>query len=173
MDMLRLAGIFGIMFGMYGILLCWNQQKQQKICTLEAVCFLLKRAKYALGVEQQRVIDFFSQVKTGDALLDEFCRNFSAALQEHTYKTGEQAWSALWRKNDKKAGLGKEELSFVQESGKVFFGKSRQEIIDFSENYEKRCEELIGSCRAEYKEQRKVYIPVSVLSGVMLIIILL
>lgn len=162
-----------ILLGAIGTIVSWQETRKVQMGRLKALCDFYHRAHYAFEAEKMHCIDFFETYQTEEKVLKKTMEILVSMLRLHTYPTGETAWRAAFSSMQEEWGLKKEGWEIVIASGKSFFGKNLSENLEQMEVYQNRMQEQIALEEQDFREKRKVFMPVGLLGGIMLIIILI
>lgn len=171
--MLSAVGCIGILLGTFGGLWAWEEQQCAKRNYLQEMYQMFRKGKYALVGQQMRCIEFFQEYHSGKKEVEEACKQIAQKLMEHEVSSGEMAWKVIWEEKIQQYHFSREEREVVLLSGAAFFGKNLKETEELFGIYQTQYERLITQSRNLHNEQRKVVLPVGMLSGIMLIILLI
>ncbi len=164
--MLKLFGSFFIILGCGGVAYSKLINCKKRIELLDSIEKLLYKGIYTLLGQQQNVIVFFKTVNCGDDALNNELAKLGRALEQHLYPNGSVAWRECTGKFFKLYGFREEDFVTISNCGEAFFEKNQEEIL----NGLKRNLNLMKLIREyEIKQQndmRKVWIPISVLGGI-------
>lgn len=175
--MLKLFGAFLIMGASAGLLWEWRTCYRKRICQMERICAFYRMAIQEMEVNRTHMPVFFLRYarmheKKGDVLV-EMVKQMATFLKERTFPTGEKAWEEAFHLTEGKWCLSGEEKEWFLESASAFFGNHLSENVEKLECYEKRLQNHCRNIREEYLQKNKVWTPVGMLLGVMVIVILL
>lgn len=171
--MWKILGIFLFGMGTMGEIYEWIARTKSRQKRLDEMLLFLKKAKYAMEEEKVRWIPFFYQYESNDAIVTETLHEIASRLEEHRYPYGEDAWKAIFLEKKKEWNCKEASFQVLIQVGRAFFGRSRQENGEFMDSYIKQLEICKGEEKQKFAEEKKVWIPVSVLGGVMLVILLI
>lgn len=166
----KIVGILLVLAGVAGYLYSWTCAQKEKQTRLEEVIVFLQKSIYAMETEKIKVIDYFAKYKC-ETVLEKSLREISKRLATNTYPMGQDAWEEVLKEEEQNWNLDKDTFDFILRAGDGFFGRNREENICL---LEKTMQELeIEQKRAKEKDakERKVWIPVSMLGGMMLTIL--
>ena len=170
--MWKIIGIILFGAGLMGEVYEWIAKNKSREKRLEEMSFFLKKARYAMEEEKVRWIPFFKNYKSKDTVVTQTLHNIAQCLEEHRYPYGEDAWKAVFLEKKREWNCKEACFQMLMQMGNAFFGRSRQENADFMERYSNQLEEWIKKEKEQFTEERKVWIPVSLLGGVMIVIML-
>ncbi len=171
--MLKLLGVTAVMTAILGMLFSWQARERGRIARLKELEGFLRRTYYAMQAEHVRIIDYAQQYRSREAVLEDTLRHLAGLLLENIYATGEQAWNAACDLEKKNWGLGQDAWELLLSCGTALFGRNLEENLNALSEMNKRIEKLIEEERCEFAEKRKVFTPIGLLGGVMLIVVLL
>ena len=171
--MLSAIGCLGIMLGTFGGLWAWEEQQCAKRNYLQEMYQMFRKGKYALVGQQMRCIEFFQEYPSEREEIEASCKQIARKLINHEVASGELAWKKVWEEGMQPYHFSREEREVVLLSGAAFFGKNLKETEELFDIYQMQYERLVMQSRQLHKEQRKVVLPVGMLSGIMLIILLI
>ena len=167
----KIVGCVLLLVGIAGGLYQWIVLQRECQMRIEAFCIFLHKTIFCMETEKIKIVDYFAKYRSTDEVMTESFQEISKRLYENTYPNGEMVWEEVIK--ERKWNLDEETYSIVLKCGKGFFGRSRAENICF---LKKQLEEL--ECQQKQNnerdtKERKVWVPVSMLSGILLIIILI
>lgn len=168
--------IIGILFfgvGVMGEIYEWIARNKSRQKRLDEMLVFLKKAKYAMEEEKVRWIPFFSRYESEDEIVTETLHEIAIRLEEHRYPYGEEAWKAVFLEKKREWNCKEASFQVLMQMGGAFFGRSRQENEEFMDSYIRQLETCKCEEKKKFAEEKKIWIPVSVLGGVMLVIMLI
>lgn len=171
--MLKGIGAVAILLAACGFLFSWQESVKLRITHLRALCSFYHRAHYAFEAEKMHCIDFFATCSVKDMVFRETLEILCELLDTYAYPTGEEAWEAAFLSRRMEWGLASEEWELVINSGKAFFGKNLIENLEQMDGYREQLLEYLALEEKNFREKKKVFTPVGLLGGIMLIIILI
>lgn len=170
--MWKLVGIVLFGIGVIGELHEWITRNKNRQKRLDEMIVFLTKARYAMEEEKVRWIPFFLNYKSQDEIIMQTLCEIVKRLQEHRYPYGEDAWKAVFLEKKTSWDCKEESFQVLLQLGGAFFGRSKQENGEFMDSYIRQLKECKKREKEIFAEEKKVWIPVSVLGGVMLVIML-
>ncbi len=171
--MLKLFGAIVVMSATFGMLFAWQKKERERITRLKELSAFLERTYYAMQTEQVQMIVQVKRYRSKDETLQNTLFGLAEMLTEHTYATGEQAWNAACEMEKKNWGFGQDAWELLLSCGTALFGMNLTENLNALSGRNRLLEKLIEEESCEFAEKRKVFTPIGLLGGVMLIVILL
>lgn len=169
----KLAGSICILTGCFMLLLRWTEHVKQRECVMREILRFLRSWEYTLKMKRMRVIDFFDTYPYAPGCLQSITDEVKEMLLAHTDPTGQTAWRNALKKYERQIGMSHEAYEIFVRAGDSFFGTNRKEATQCVDMCIRQMEEVMAEERKNYREKRKVYMPVGMLTGVMLVILLL
>ncbi len=169
----KLAGSICILAGCLVLLLRWTERVKQSEDTMREMLRFLQSWEYTLKRKRMRVMDFFDTYPYAAEGLQSIVDEVKALLLIHTDPMGRTAWKKTLKKYERQLGVPREAYEIFVRAGDSFFGTNREEAIQCVSACIRQLEEVMEEERKSYLEKQKVYMPVGMLSGVMLVILLL
>lgn len=169
----KIVGIVLVLGGIAGCLYQWIQLQRESQKRVEEFGLFLHKSIFAMESEKIRIIDYFRKYHSEDTLITDALVEIANRLEKNIYPNGLSVWEEVLKEEKQNWNLDKEIFELILKSGTGFFGRSREENICF---LKKQLEELeIHQMRRKEKDakERKVWVPVSMLSGIMLTILFL
>jgi hypothetical protein len=122
--------------------------------------------------EKIRIVDYLKNYHCREKLLEETLVEIANRLEEKVYPSGEVVWENVFDEKKAKWNLNQEIFAVVMGLGRGFFGKKRSENVSFLRRGLKELEQKREQKNEKDAKARKVWIPVSMLGGIMLMIIM-
>lgn len=169
----KLTGIALILCGCGGILVNWYERQKQRQSTAAAFLQLLASWEYSLEREKMRLSDFLEQYTTGNERMDGFLETLNLTLKTCSFPTGDALWRAVLEQYRETLDMSDAIWEFMCSASGAFFGSNRKESMQCSEATRRRIEEQFAEERREFVRRQKVYMPVGMLGGVLLVILLI
>lgn len=169
--MKSIAGIVLVLGGIAAYLYNWllNQRARQK--RGEEFIVFLQKSIFAIDAEKVKLIDYLENYKSTDEVLESTLREISSRLSQNIYPEGQSVWEEVFREEKQNWDFDEETFGLVIGAGNGFFGRNRSENICFLQKSLKEMELQMERKKAKDAQERKVWIPVGMLGGVMLMII--
>ena len=173
MNILKLIGILLLGIGILGQVYEWITRQKTRQRKLREMEIFFQKAIYAMEEEKVRWIVFFENYESKEPLIMETLQEIALRLRENRYAKGEDAWEAVFIEKKKQWDCSEASFHLLIQAGHAFFGKSRKENSCFLQSYLKQLKESQIQEKQKFQEEKKVWIPVSMLGGCMVVIILL
>ena len=168
----KLIGILLILGGCAGLLYQWVKVQRCRALLMEEWIRIFVAFEYALEKEHVPIQRFFLRY---DGRLPEVERFFERVLQlleKNEYPSGQMVWGMVLKEWKKKFALKEEAGHTLRAAGDAFFGENSQENLRCMQGCRQRMEKCVEKEREEFVRQRSVYMPVGMLTGLMLVILL-
>lgn len=169
----KVIGILILGIGGVGEIYEWIARNKSRQKRLEELIIFLKKSRYAMEEEKVRWIPFFQTYESEDELVNETLRQVGDYLEQHRYPYGEEAWKSVFLERKNEWNCKESCFQVFMQMGGAFFGRSKQENGAFMERSIRQLEECKQKEIERFAEEKKVWIPVSMLGGVLLVILLL
>ena len=167
----KIGGIVLVLGGIAGSLYQWIEMQRERQMRVEEFCLFLHKTIFQMETEKVKIIEHFAKYDTADAIMKESFQEISKRLRDNIYPNGVLVWEEVLKR--KNWHLDKEMYFIILKSGTGFFGKSREENICFLKKQLEKLENQQIKTKEKDANERKVWIPVGMLSGIMLVILLL
>ncbi|MBQ6845479.1 MAG: stage III sporulation protein AB [Agathobacter sp.] len=167
----KIVGIVLVLGGIAGGLCQWMELQKVRQKRIEEFCLFLHKSIFMMESEKIKVIDYFAKTITKDSEITGALQEISRRLSKNIYPNPQFVWEEVL--NEKKWDLDKEEFSIILKSGNGFFGRNREENICFLKKQLEELEKQQIKRKEKDAKERKVWVPVSMLSGMMLVILFL
>lgn len=171
--MLKLFGICVIFGGILGGIASWNEDRRRKICDMVLVEQFVSHAVYRLETEKVYVAELLEVTGAKSDRLRGTFLDIVAKMQKNDCPYGEQIWTEGWRKHRMEWNFSEQFLFLVIECQKGLFGDNLKENIDILKHIREQMQIQIQEEKAQWREKQKVFTPVGILGGIMIVIILL
>ncbi len=169
----KIIAMMGILGGIAYLLYVWIlRQKEQNHRITEIIVFLQKLV-FVMEEDNIGIIEYLSNYRSRDSLLTEILTEVAHRLALRVYPDGWQVWEDVLTDRKEEFRLDEETWDLVLGIGRGIFGKRRGENLCFLNRDICRLEERQKQKREQDAKERKVWIPVGMLGGVMLMIILI
>lgn len=169
----KLVGSASILAGCLVLLIRWTESIRQSQHLMCEIVRFFRRWEYALETRQMRVLDFLTAYPYAEDQLRKLTETVQKELLSHTYPMGQIVWKKALEENRSAMQLPEEAYQILLRAGDSFFGTNRMEAMQCIKACIRQMENTIEEERKSYREKRKVYMPVGMLTGVMLVILLL
>lgn len=169
----KLIGTVLILLGCAGLLEGWRARQRRRQRTAAEFMRLLGGWGHSLQREKMRLLDFLTQFAGATPQMQAFLAQLCQAIAERRSPTGEELWRCALEENRRPLELDDALFELLLPAGGAFFGRCREENIQCALASRKRLEEQLADEQAEFKRKQKVYMPVGMLGGLLLVIYLL
>ena len=170
--MWKVLGVFLVLAGVAGLLYSWVSLQKERQARLEEMIQFIYKSTYAMETEKVRVIEFFEKYyKENDTLLGNTLHEIAERLRLHVYPSGQEVWEEVFQEKRKVWILEEEMFESILRVGSGFFGRSREENIGILRKWLKEIERIQKKGKEKEEQERKVWIPVGMLGGLMIIIL--
>lgn len=167
----KIVGIVFVLGGIAGSLFQWIELQKEKQKRVEEFCLFLHKSIFMMESEKIRIIDYFAKSVSRDSQITNVLQEVSKRLSQNIYPNPQNVWEEVLK--EQQWNLDDETFSIILKSGEGFFGRNREENICFLKKHLEKLEKQRIKCNEQDARERKVWIPVGMLSGVMLVILLL
>lgn len=167
----KLIGIAFFFCGILGGLKNWigNQNEKQK--RLDSFILFLQRSIFAIETENVKVIDYFAKSITQDSRMNDTLHEIAYRLSLHIYPDGSEVWKEVFQEKKEDWNLNEECFELILKAGIGFFGRNKTENVLFLQKSVMELENQKKKLKEKNIQERKVWVPVSVLGGMMLMIL--
>ena len=165
----KIVGIVLLLFGIAGGLYQWLELQKERQMRIEEFCLFLHKSMFRMQTEKIKVIEHFAKYRSKDTKINESLQEISKRLSENIYPDGQVVWEEVIK--EKVWDLDKEIMLMILKSGKGFFGRNREENISFLKKQLEELEKQQIKSKEKDAKERKVWVPVGMLSGVMVAIL--
>lgn len=118
------------------------------------------------------VVRFLSFYETADASMQAFLDEVCVCMRSHQNPSGQKIWQDCLRKHKRELQIGQEGWEILTSAAGAFYGESSAENLRCNEICRKRMEKFLAESRLEFFKKQRVYLPVGMLTGVVMIILL-
>lgn len=169
----KLVGGACVLIGFVILLACWMGRMKRNIRNMLAIVRFLQSWAYVLEVRQMRVAEFLETYPYDVPELEHVADEVQHDLLLHLYPTGQEVWQKVLERQKHTLGLPEDAFQVLLRAGEGFFGNNHRQTQQCITSCIRQMETVIGEEREHYLEKRKVYMPVGMLTGVMVVILLL
>lgn len=170
--MARIFGTVLILAGCAGFLYKWAEGEKARQRMAGEWIRLFVRWEYALEQEHVRLYDFLSFYETADASMQAFLDEVCVCMRNHQNPSGQKIWQDCLQKHKRELQVGQEGWETLRLPREHFMAKAVQRICNANEICRKRMEKFLAESRLEFLKKQRVYLPVGMLTGVVMIILL-
>lgn len=169
----KLTGMLCILLGCAGLLVSWYDRQRRRQRLQGAFVQLLTSWEYCLSRERLRLSDFLAQYAAQEPQMEAFLSALSDAVAGRLCPTGQELWRQVLLGQQRSMELDGVMLELLIPAGGAFFGRNSRECIQCARACRSRLEEELSRERTEFARKQKVYLPVGMLGGVLLVLFLL
>ena len=169
----KLLGVVFLGIGIGGSIYEWLMRHLTRKRRMNMLLDFLRSVRFTMEESNIFWISFLEEYISEDALLQDTCREVAKRLKEHTYPKGELAWQTVVKEKEAQWDLSPAAMEILLDLGKGFFGKTRKENLDVIVMHIRLLQECKEKEHTEFGEKKKIWIPVGLLGGVMLVIVLI
>ena len=169
----KIIGMVLVLGGIAGGLFQWMEIQKEKQHRIEEFCVFLHKSIFRMESERIKVIDYFANYVSRDQRITEALQEISKRLSQNIYPDGQSVWEEVLNEMDWNLDLDKETYAVILKSGNGFFGRNREENISFLKKQLEELERQQVKSKEKDAKERKVWVPVGMLSGVMLVLLFL
>lgn len=167
----KIIGSFLVLGGIFGCLHQWMEVQKERQKRMEEFCLFLHRAIFAMESEKIKIIDYFETYQSTDLQVTKTLHEIANRLKECVFPSGSMVWEMVFQEEEKNWNLEKESFSLIQSTGCGFFGRNRAENISFLKKKLEALEKQQIKQKETDTNERKIWVPVSLLGGIMLTIL--
>jgi len=167
----KLLGIICIMGGIAGYLHQWQCEQKKQRERVEEFLLFLRKTVFVMETENIKVAKLLENYQTQEVVLKHTLSQIAKRLSLNIYAKGESAWEEVFREEEQNWGLDKETFGLIINAGSGFFGRNRSENLSFLQKSIRELEEKEKKNREQDAKKRKVWVPVGMLGGLMLVIL--
>ena len=169
----KLVGGACVLIGFVILLACWRERMKRNIRNMLAIVRFLQSWAYVLEVRQMRIAEFLETYPYDVPELEHMADEVQHDLLLYIYPTGQEVWQKVLKRQKHTLGLPEDAFQVLLRAGEGFFGNNHRQTQQCITSCIRQMETVIGEEREHYLEKRKVYMPVGMLTGVMVVILLL
>jgi len=169
----KLLGITLIIGGVSGGLIHWQNEQRERQKRIAAFVLFLHKARFIIEAENIKIAHLMKNYSSNEEVLLQTLSEIARRLELNIYPQGQFIWEEVFREEEQNWKVDEETFELMIHAGNGFFGKNREENICFLQKSIREIEEQEKNNRERDAQERKVWIPVGMLSGVMLIILLI
>lgn len=167
----KLIGITLIIGGIAGYLHSWLSMQKERRERVKLFIVFLQRAVFLMEAENVKVGQLFRSHYDKESLLNETLSEIATRLEFNIYPKGESIWEEVFKEKEQNWDVDKDTFGLIINAGNGFFGKNKAENICFLQKSINELEEQEKKNREKDAKERKVWIPVGMLSGLMIVIL--
>ena len=171
--MLKLIGAAAILCGCASALWSWHGYRKRRLRQLEETVRFLGWLGDAVTRQHRTLPECFESYPAGDAALAGTLSQTAKLLRQNRYRRGDEAWKHALEETRGEWCLSAEQRELLTGLCASFFAGSSRRIGEALGQDGLRLTDALERDRAEYRRQRRVFAPVGMLTGLMLIVILM
>lgn len=158
---------------MAGLLETWRGCYKIRICQLEQICYFYQRVRHEMETNRLPIPVLLVRLinETEEGALKKMEEQVLSFLNEKTYPSGVLAWREAYQKTEDWWYLNKEQKEFFLQGGQAFFGWNVEENVEHMMQCEQQMRKLLKLEKEEYTKKNRIWTPVGMLCGVLLVII--
>ena len=169
----KFLGTLCVLGGISGYLFHWQQEKKMSRERLHAFILFLQKTRYVMETENMKIGNLLQNYHTKEMVLKDTIQEIVARLRQNIYPNGPSLWEEVFREKEQNWNVDEETFGLMIYAGNGFFGKTKEENICFLQKSICKLEEQERNIREKDAKEKKVWIPVGMLSGMMLVILLI
>ena len=171
--MVQFLGICLLGVGIFGSIYEWIMRQRNRKRRMDNLLDFLRTISFTMEESNIFWIPFLEEYVSEDEAIQEVLYKLLQNLKENKYPKGELAWQEAIKGCEEQWDFSKESMELLYGIGKGFFGKSRKENLEIIHMYMHLLQECKEKEQKEFAEKKKVWIPVTLLGGIMLVIVLI
>lgn len=165
-----LGAIF-LLWGIGGYLYQWILRQRDRERRREEFVLFLQKSYFSIETEKVKILDYFSCYESECAILMETLKEIARRLEQNIYPEGYLVWKAVFLERKKEWDMKKETFEVMLSAGAGFFGRNRRENLCFLQKNIDKLMDLKEKEKCKEEQERKVWIPVGMLGGIMVILL--
>lgn len=167
----KLVGIVLFFCGVMGCLKNWMENQKEKQNRLDIFILFLQKSKFAMESENVKVIDYFAKSTTLDSRINDTLHEIAHRLSLHIYPDGSEVWKDVFQERKEDWNFDEECFALILKAGMGFFGRNKNENVMLLQKSVIELENQKTKLKEKNLQERKVWVPVSMLGGMMLMIL--
>lgn len=179
--MWKLLGTILMLGGVAGFLYSWCCEQKEKQKRLEEMLVFLQKSHNVMKTEKIKIPDYFGKVINQEVIyqtygkepLKKILAEILKRLSTNTYPNGQMVWEEVFQEEQQNWNFDPEVFQIIVQAGNGFFGRSREENVNFLEKSIKELEIQQAIMKQKNAQERKVWVPVGMLGTMMVIILFL
>lgn len=169
----KIVGMFLILGGIASFLYHWVMEQKNRTRRLEEVLIFLQKSIVTMEEEKIRIIDYLESYRSRDNEFEESLKKVADQLRKNIYPNGQMVWELVFEEKAMTWNCNEELFGILLAIGNGLFGKTRNENLCFLRKSLKELEVQMEKGKEKDAQERKVWIPVGMLGGIMFMIILI
>lgn len=169
----KIVGIVLVLGGIAGVLFQWIEEQKERQKRVEEFGVFIHKTIFMMESERIKIIDYFSNYKSQDLVLTNTLREIALRLKKNEYPNGVFVWEMVLKEKEKNWNLDSAIFEVVLKCGIGFFGRRREENVSFLKKQLVELERLQIRRKERDTKERKVWMPVSMLGGMMVVLLFL
>lgn len=167
----KLIGTLLIIWGIAGYLYSWQFKQKARRERVESFIVFLQKSVFIMEAENIKVGHLFCRCQGKSEVLNKTLSEVARRLELNIYPKGESVWEEVFREEEQNWDLDQETFGLIINAGNGFFGKNRSENVCFLQKSIRDIELQEKKNKEKDAKERKVWIPVGMLSGMMIVIL--
>jgi len=167
----RIIGVLLLFGGIGGYLYSWIKVQKSTQRRIEELQVFLQKSIFTMESESTKIIQLFRDYSCEDSVITDTLQEIAYRLNQNRYPKGQSVWEEVLEEKKQSWNIDGETLEIVKNAGNGFFGRNRSENICFLQKSLKELEIQSKKKKEKDTKERKVWIPVGMLGGIMLTII--
>lgn len=167
----KIIGMGLVLAGIAGMLYSWVTMQKQRVRRMEICIAFLQKTIFAMKEENIKIIRYLESYESRESVLDATLQEVASRLRQNVYPDAVLVWQEVMHEKKDVWNVNDDVFEVLLEIGQGLFGRTLEQNICFLEKSLKRLEKLNGHVRETDAKERKVWIPVGMLGGIMLILI--
>lgn len=167
----KLVGALFIIGGIAGYLYSWQCKQKERQERLGAFIVFLQKSMFVIETENMKIGHLFRSYYGNAEILNRTLSEIARRLELNIYPKGESVWEEVFKEEEQNWDLDRETFGLIIHAGNGFFGKNRAENICFLQKSIHELEQQEWKNKKKDESERKVWIPVGMLSGLMIVIL--
>lgn len=162
-----------ILLGCTGLLYQWYKTQKERQRLLMEWIRLLSGWEHSLLLEKSRLKEFLCRFDAREEAFRLFLEKLVLAIEERRYPFGQRIWNEVLSSCRKQMPLTKEQWEILHQASDAFFGVNCDEALRNTRRSIQGLKEAQSMEQREFLQKQKVYMPVGMLGGILLIILFL
>ena len=169
----KLLGIVLVFCGVSGILYSWISTQKECQRRWEETLLFLQKMVFAIQTERSPILMFLEKYEARDEVLQRCIKEMLQRLSANIYPKGQVVLQDVFKEEEKDWNWDRECFEILLRAGEGMFGRSREENVSLLQKTIEELENERKKVKERDEKERKVWIPVSMLGGMMLVILFL
>lgn len=171
--MFKLIGSVGILYGFAKGIWEWNKRQRIGQERLKELVYFLSRMEQAIEREQIPMPVFLQIYSSRDVVMKKTIEKLHCTLIRQEAKGMEEAWRSVFLDMQREWDLSPASWEMILDCARAFSHTHRKELVEFLKKERDYLEQQKQKEYVEYQQKKKVFLPVGMLSGAMLVLLFL